>query len=107
MFRTSARSIEFPDDVTRKLDTYRLVWRWFDRALEYEFAPPKEWLLNTVLKCADHEGISIDDALGMVLDYVIRRDESQHDMDYTDDNLELLVAKRAMERYQKRKSKRT
>ena len=103
MFRTSARSLDFPDGVTRKLETYRLVWRWYDRVLEYEYAPSQEWLLNTVLRCADHEGISVDDALGTVLDYVIRRDEQQHGMDYTDDNLELLVAKQAMERFRSRK----
>lgn len=62
-------------------------------------------LLNTVLRCADHEGISIDDALGTVLDYVIGRDEKLHNMDYTDDNLELLVAQRAKERFYGRKKK--
>ncbi|MEP1932168.1 MAG: hypothetical protein ABJO52_20880 [Nisaea sp.] len=102
MFRTSVRNIEFPDGNTRRIETYRLVWRWYDRALEYEFSPSHEWLLNTVLRCADHEGISVDDALGTVLDYIIRRDEA-HGMDYTDDNLELLVAQRAQERFRERK----
>ncbi|TLP43456.1 hypothetical protein FDK21_18060 [Cohaesibacter sp. CAU 1516] len=102
MFRTSVRNLEFPDGVTRKIETYRLVWRWYDWALDYEFAPSQEWLLNTVLRCADHEGIPVDDALGTVLDYVIHRDEYLHGMDYTYDNLELLVAKQAMERYRSR-----
>lgn len=106
MFRTSVRSLEFPDGVTRKLETYRLVWRWYDRALDYEYAPSEEWLLKTVLRCADLENISVDDALGTVLDYVIGRDEKLYNMDYTDDNLELLVAKQAMERFRDRKADR-
>lgn len=102
MFRTSVRDIDFPDGETRRIETYRLVWRWYDRAADYEFGPSKDWLLKTVLKCADYEDIPVDDAIGKVLDYVIRRDESQG-MDYTDDKLELLVAKRAMERFKSRK----
>lgn len=102
MFRTSVRSIDFPDGTTRRIETYRLVWRWYDRAMEYEFSPSQEWLLKTVLRCADHENIPIDDALGKVLDYVIGRDEA-HGLDYTDDNIQLLVAQRAMERFRARK----
>ncbi|MGJ8690794.1 MAG: hypothetical protein ACSHXZ_14890 [Gammaproteobacteria bacterium] len=104
MFRTSVRDIDFPDGETRRVETYRLVWRWYDRAADYEFGPDKEWLLKTVLRCADHEDIPVDDAIGKVLDYVIQRDESQG-MDYTDDKLELLIAKQAMDRFQSRKKR--
>ena len=105
MFRTSIRSIDFPDGETRAIDTYRLVWRWYDRAMDYEFGPKKDWLLNIVLKCAKEEGVTIDEAFGMVLNQVIRQDESDG-MDYTDDKLELLVAKQAMERFRDRKADR-
>lgn len=50
LFRTSVRDIDFPDGKTRRIETYRLVWRWYDRAAEYEFGPDKDWLLNIVLK---------------------------------------------------------
>ena len=105
MFRTSVRDIKFPDGTIRQLETYRIVWRWYDRATEYEFGPDKDWLLNLVLKCSDEEGISIDDALGRVLDYVLQKDEADG-LDYTDDKLKLLVAKQAMDRFGCRKSSR-
>lgn len=102
LFRTSVRDIDFPDGKTRRIETYRLVWRWYDRAAEYEFGPDKDWLLNIVLKCAAEEGLSVDDALGRVLNHVIEKAESDG-ADYTDENLELLVAKQAMEKLQNRK----
>lgn len=102
MFRTSVRDISFPDGVTRKIETYRLVWRWYDRAMDYEFGPDKDWFLNIVLKCAKEESITIDEAFGKVLNHGIKKDESDG-LDYTDDNLELLVAKRAKERFYDRK----
>ena len=31
--RVSSRSLEFPDGETRRIETYRLVWRWFDHLI--------------------------------------------------------------------------
>lgn len=104
MFRTSVRDLSFPDGKTRKIETYRLVWSWYDRAIAYEFGPSKEWILDLVLKCANEENLSESQALGRVLDHVIKKDESDG-LDYTDDNLQLFVAKQAMDRFQERKRK--
>ena len=32
--RVSSRSLEFPDGETRRIETYRLVWRWFDHLID-------------------------------------------------------------------------
>ncbi|OUS37246.1 hypothetical protein A9Q94_06495 [Rhodobacterales bacterium 56_14_T64] len=105
MFRTSVRDIDFPDGEIRRIETYRLVWQWYDRAGEYEFGPGKEWLLNIVLKCAVEESISVSESFGRVLNHVVKTDEAAG-LDYTDDKLELLVAKQAMGRFYERKKKR-
>ncbi|MEP3247770.1 MAG: hypothetical protein ABJN40_07410 [Sneathiella sp.] len=102
MFRMDVRDIPFPDNQTRRIKTYRLIWRWYDRAMEYEFGPDNEWLLGLVLRCAEEESLSIDEAFGKVLEHTIRKDESDG-MDYTDDNIELLVAQRAKDRFYSRK----
>ena len=102
MFRNDVRNIDFPDGQTRRIETYRLVWRWYDRALEYEFGPDKDWLLNLVLKCTIEEDLPINDAFGRVLNHVIQKDEADG-MDYTDDKLELTIAKQAVERFHSRK----
>lgn len=104
MFRTSARDLKFPDGETRRIETFRLVWSWFDRAIAYTYGPSENDILTMALRCADHENRTLDEALGRVLDYIIRDDESQG-LDYTDDNIELLIAKQAMDRFQERKRK--
>lgn len=98
MFRTSVRHLEFPDDKTRKIETYRLVWTWYDRAIAYEFGPTQDWLLDLVLKCAQEENISESQALGRVLDHIIKKDESDGH-DYTDDHLELNIAMKTVSKW--------
>lgn len=102
MFRTSIRNLKFPDGKTRKIETYRLIWSWYDRALAYEHGPSKDWILNLVLKCAQEENLTVSQALGRVIDYVIKKDENDG-LDYTDDNLQDLIAKQAIEKFQTRK----
>lgn len=104
MYRTSARSLVFPDGKARRVEAYRLVWSWFDRAIAYEFGPDQREILELTLKCAKEESLGLEEALGRVLNYVIQRDEVGG-MDYTDDDLQLLLAKRGMEKFQERKSR--
>ncbi|WP_193169965.1 hypothetical protein [Nisaea nitritireducens] len=101
-FRTSTRMIKFPDGETRRVEAYRLVWTWFDRALAFEFGPKEAGILNTVLECATEEGLPIDQALGRVVDYYVRRWEARG-LDLTDHNPQLTLARRRMQRFQERK----
>ncbi len=105
-FRTSTRTLSFPDGETRRIEAYRLVWTWFDRAVAYEFGPSEEDILTMTLRCADMERRAPDAALGRVLGYLIQRDEAGG-MDYTDDNLQLMLAKRGVRRFHERRKCRS
>lgn len=52
MFSTSVRMLAFPDGEARRVEAYRLVWRWFDHTVAYEFAPSADELLTLTLRCA-------------------------------------------------------
>lgn len=103
-FRTSTRHLCFPDGKTRRVEAYRTTWTWYDRALAYEFGPDEEEILGLTLKCAKEETLNLGEALGRVLNYVIERDE-KNGLDYTDDNISLLLAKRAITEFHKRKER--
>ena len=105
MFRTSVRDVDFPDGKTRRIETYRLVWTWFDRTCAYEHAPEKDWILNMTLRWADEKCLSIDEALGDLLNFMVK-DAEANGMDHTDDNLMLDIGRQAIERFQKRKQNR-
>lgn len=102
-FRTSARTLKFPGGETHRIETYRLVWTWFDRAIAYEFGPSEEDILTMTLRCAEMENRTIDAALGRVLDYLIKQDEASG-MDYTDDNIALLVGRKRLQKFNDRKN---
>ena len=101
-FRITTRRLHFPDGEHRSVSAYRLIWRWYDRALAYEFGPDKDEILNLTLKCAVEEKLPLDQALGCVLDFVVALGESEG-LDYTDDNLPLFVAKESMQKFYDRK----
>lgn len=105
MFRTSSRTLTFPDGTQERIETYRLVWAWWDRAMAYEFTYSEGEFLTMVQRCAADENRSLADALGRVLDYIVMTDEAEG-LDYTDDNLELDAAKRATRRFHDRKDER-
>lgn len=104
VLRTTARRLRFPDGETRRVEAYRLIWSWFDRAIAYEFGPDQDELLGLTIKCAEEEALPLGRALGRVLNYVIERDEARG-MDYTDDNVALLLAKRAVTTFHKSKER--
>ena len=101
-FRTTTRNLTFPDGETRRIEAYRLVWRWYDRALAYTYGPTEAEILNLTLECSKEENIPLGEALGKVLDYMIATGENQG-LDYTDDSIEQLVAKRGADKFYNRK----
>lgn len=95
MLRTSTRTLNFPDGETRRVESYRLTWAWFDRLIAYDYAPDEAHILKTALACAVEENRSIGDALTRVVEFFVLRTEDRVG-DVTDDNLPLLVAQRRM-----------
>lgn len=103
-FRTSPRTLTFPDGETRRIEAYRLVWTWFDRAIAFEFGPTEDQILDTALKCAAEENLPLDQALGRVLNYYVQSGEAAG-LDYTDHNLQLMLARAGVQRFHKRTSR--
>lgn len=101
-FRTSTRTLTFPDGETRRIEAYRLVWAWFDRAIAFEFGPTEAQILATTLKCATEENLPIDQALGCVLNYYVRSGEAAG-LDYTDHNVPIMLARQGVQRFHERK----
>lgn len=102
MLRISTRTLTFPDGETRRVETYRLTWAWFDRLIAYDYAPDEAHILKTALACAAEERRTIGDALTRVVEFFVLRTEDRVG-DVTDDNLPLLVAQRRMDKRRARK----
>lgn len=102
-FRTSTRILTFPGGEPRRIETYRIVWAWFDRALAYEFGPSESDILTTAIDCAEEESLPLDQALGRVLNYFVRQGEASG-LDYTDDNVPLMLAKQGIRRFYAKRS---
>lgn len=105
MFRTSVRDIEFPDGEIHRIESYRLVWTWFDRAVAYGHVPDEEWILEATLQWADEKQVPLAEALGQLLNFMVKEAESSG-ADFTDDNLPLLIARRRLEKFHARKEER-
>jgi len=92
--RCSTRTLHFPDGQSRTIKTYRLVWRWYDHILAYQFAPVEMDILTLALKGASEENISVAEALGQLVEHIVMETE-QLGGDLTDDDLENLADKKA------------
>ena len=103
--RTTKRKLDFSDGTTREIDAYRVVWRWYDNLVAYEFAPTAEELADLILRTMDHQGCDEAEALGRVVEYCVAFAE-HHGGDVTDDNLLLQVAHRQMGKWRDRKRDR-
>lgn len=101
-FRVSTRALKFPDGESRRIETYRLVWTWFDRAVAFEYGPTEAQILETTLNCAAEENLPLDQALGRVLNYYVQNSEVAG-LDYTDRNIPLMLAKQRMQRFYQRR----
>lgn len=105
MFRTTIRSLTFPDGETHRIEAYRLVWSWYDRLIAYEYGSTEENILQATLDCSVEEKLELADALGRVVDYMVKIREAGG-MDVTDDPLELNLAQKAVSRFHSRKAAR-
>ena len=102
MLRTLARTLSLPDGQLCRIEVYRIVWLWFDRLVAYEFAPSELEILALAVKCSEEENLSLGDALGCVIDYLVQTWE-QSSLDITDDALEALAARKALTEFSKRR----
>ena len=102
--RTSVRTLTFPDGETRRVEAYRIIWTWFDRAIAFEFGPSEDEILTTTLDCAEEESLPLGQALGRVLNFYVSSGELGG-FDYTDHNLPLVLSKDAVQRFHERKDR--
>lgn len=105
IFRTTVRSLTFPDGETRRIEAYRLVWSWYDRLIAYDYGSTEENILQATLDCSAEEGLGLPDALGRVVTYMVELRETSG-MDLTDDPLQLNLAQEAVSRFLSRKAAR-
>lgn len=99
MLRTDKRTLLFPDGERREIETFRLVWRWFDRVIAYEFGPDETELLTLALEYSELGKMDVAEALGWALEGFVHVMETDGGADITDDNIDLLIAKRAVGRF--------
>ncbi len=104
-FRTSTRTLTFPNGESHRVEAYRLVWTWFDRFKAYEFGLSEEEILDHTLHCHEADDLPLGTALGRVVDYFVR-DWEASGMDVTDDPLEMALARRGVQRFHERKRSR-
>lgn len=97
ILRPAARTLFFPDGTTHNIETYRLIWRWFDRLIECDFAPTEQRLLHYTLRCQEEEGLSLNDALVKVIGFFVQDLESLK-LDVTDFDINALAAKKVASR---------
>lgn len=100
-FRTSTRTLKFPDGVTRRIEAYRIIWAWFDRAVAFEFGPTKDEILKTAFQCSEEENLPLEQAISLILDYMVKRWENSG-LDFTDHNLPLNLAQVAIEKFRRK-----
>ncbi len=105
MFRTTVRSLTFPDGETCRIEAYRLVWSWYDRLIAYEFGPDEDRILTLARQCSAEEDLPLSDALGRVVNYLLESYESMG-LDVTDDPLELNLAQQPISQFHNRKAAR-
>lgn len=101
--RTSTRRLAFPDETVRDIEAYRVVWRWFDHLVSYEFSLDAPEILDRVLRTMQNRQCDEGEALGLVVEYLVFGTEACGG-DVTDDTLPLDHAKSQMAKWQRRKS---
>ena len=102
MLRTSKRTLEFPDGETRTLETYRVVWNWFDRIVANQYAMSQDKILEMTVMWAEGKSVSLDDALAQIIECAVKECD-RCDWDLTDDTLALTMARQGVESFYLRK----
>lgn len=91
--RISSRTLTFPDGIARSVPAWRMVWRWYDALLAYEFCPSEAVLLGDVLKHTHDCKLPVGEALGQVVQtYVLFIEASGGDV--TDDDMRTMISAR-------------
>lgn len=101
--RCSRRTLEFPDGTLRDIEAFRVVWRWFDNLIAYEFAADHDEILDYVLRTMEAQGCDEGEALGLVVEHLVTGTELRGG-DVTDDNLVLHVARRQQAKWNARRA---
>lgn len=101
MLRTSKRNLTFPDGQTRLIETYRVVWTWFDRIAE-NGSYSKERMIELIPGLAEEKNISFEDALVTLVEMILKAHDKA-DWDLTDDTLALNLARQGIEAFELRK----
>ena len=91
--RCSTRTLDFPDGKSRKIKTYRLIWRWYDHIIAYQFAPNEHEILSHALKGAKQENIPLAEALAQLVEHIVMETERLGG-DLTDDDVLLFINKK-------------
>jgi hypothetical protein len=103
-FRTSTRSLEFPDGETRTIEAYRLIWTWYDRIIAHPIGPDEDEILTLALETQAWDGCIFDVAIGRVVETILKDFENWPEgFDFTDDLLKSNLAKRHMAAFRERK----
>lgn len=105
LLRKSTRVIDFPTHGKKTVETFTLVWSWYDRLLTRKRSVGEAKLLRTWEACMDEEQLSAPDAL-VRLTYVYVEGADRIGLDLLDDGIKLRVAKDRMTRWQTRKDQR-
>lgn len=88
--RLSAREVIGPDGAPRILRCYRIVWRWFDYLVAYEYGPDAAELIKTAAELAAREQATLDEALGhAVAEHLYMMEKWGADV--TDDDVDLIA----------------
>jgi hypothetical protein len=105
MLRVSSRALTFPDGEPRRIETYRLVWLWFDRLITAPYGPDETTLLEHTLMWAEEKNRPLDQALGELVEYTVQVMEEKG-MDITDDPYPLMLAREGLATFEARKGER-
>lgn len=103
--RTSTRSLTFPDGEAYRIETYRLVWQWYDRLVDCDYSFEDDEIIAMIPRCAGHEGLEYDQAFIRVVAVLVGRMD-RDGIDVTSDTLQLDVARKQMAKWNTRKTDR-
>ncbi len=101
--RVSGRDLIFAGGETHHIETYRMVWDWFDRLIGYEHGFSEAEIHKMIPRCAKEEGLSLNDATARVVEHLVAKLDHLG-IDITDDNLQLDVARVQMAKWRNRKN---
>lgn len=100
--RTSARTLTFPDGVVREIETYRMVWAWFDRLLAAPANLSGVGILRDAQRHAAEKDMPLADAFACVVEAYVARWEAMG-VHLTDPEFDATVEKIAAVKHVKKR----